>query len=277
MYERTYHAKVLAQHTPPEKKRRKRFPWRRVIAGGVAVVVLVGIVLLIRLPGLQVQMVTVEGTRVVDPEEVTQVVWSKLDGTYLSLFPRRSMFVAPTKRIEKAIRASFSRFSDVRVDRKGLHELTVSVVEYEGTYLWCEDEATCYFMTKDGVVFAPAPFFSGDAYIKIFIGEKGEFPFEPLSQKMITTLELLLERLPLLGIEPLALYERSLHQLDVVFSHHGENATLMLDHTRNTQAVLEDLATGLATEPLKARFRDSAHVLEYLDARFANKVVYKFK
>jgi hypothetical protein len=277
MYERTYHAKVLTQHAPVEKKRRKRFPWKRFFWWCGAFVFLVGIIFLIRLRGLQVASVSVVGTNVVDPEEISAVVWQRLEGTYLSILPRTSMFLVPTRRVESVVAQAFPRLSSVRIDRKGVRGLEVKVSEYEGEYLWCVTNDECYFMTKEGIVFAPAPFFSGDAYKKIFVRTQSPLPFEPITKPMMETLLLLLERLPLLGIEPIEFKEESEHQLEVVFLHQGRPATLILDHTRNTEAVLEDLATGLGTEPLKARFRDAGQVLEYLDARFANKIVYKFK
>jgi hypothetical protein len=285
MYERTYNNKVLRQRAPEEdqkgKRRRRRFPLRRVIR--VAIWILVGaiVVILIRLPQLRVTEVAVVGTNVADPEDVSLFVRSQIEGNFLYVFPKASMLLVPTASITKWTSRQFPRFESVDVRRKGVHGLIVTVVEHQGAYLWCgnegQEDPSCFFMTKDGLVFAPAPFFSGDAYPKLYIGQKQELPFSPLTDKQLSTVQLLLERLPKVGIHPTAFREVSEHELDVIFSHNNRDARLMLDPDIDMEQVLENLATALATDPLHTSFMSSTKQLDYLDARFANKVVYKFK
>ena len=200
MYERTYHTKVLAQKNTSEPPRRTFFG-KKIIIGTIVLLCLVGIVVLIRLPSLQVKTIVIEGTDVEDPEEVETLAWAHLEGKLFSLLPRTSMFLVPAARIEKQIAATFPRFSSVGVRRSGFDSLIVRVAEREGTSLWCVSDDRCFFMDADGVVFAPAPFFSGDAYVKIFVGTESELPFTPVPSQMLATIALLHERLPSIGIE----------------------------------------------------------------------------
>lgn len=277
MYERTYNTKVLSQKAPPEKKRRRRFPMRRFlkIAGGV--VALAALVFLMQWKRLRVQSIDVVGASVTDPEDVRLFINSQIEGKILYLFPKSSMLLVPTASLTKWTARAFPRFESVDVRRKGVRELLVTVKEYQGEYLWCESEASCYFMAGNGVVFAEAPFFSGDAYVKLFFGEKKELPFSPLTGEQLELIELALDRLPSISIQPLVLRRVSEHQMDIVFSRYGEQTLLLIDPTRDIEKTLEDLATALAADPLKREFRDESKTLEYLDARFANKVIYKFK
>jgi hypothetical protein len=285
MYERTYNNKVLRQRAseedPKEKRRRRRFPWRRAIRISIWVLLVALAVMLIRLPQLRVTEVTVVGTNVADPEDVSLFVRSQIEGNFLYVFPKASMLLVPTASVTKWTTRQFPRFASVDVRRKGVHGLIVTVVEHQGAYLWCgnegQEDPSCFFMTKDGLVFAPAPFFSGDAYPKLYIGQKQELPFSPLTDKQLAMVQLLLERLPSIGIEPIAFREVSEHELDVIFSHNNRDARLMLDPGVDVAHMLENLATALATDPLHKDFMSSTKQLDYLDARFANKVVYKFK
>ncbi len=277
MYERTYTKKVLQQTTPVEKKKKRRFPLKRFLIGVGIFVFVGGIIWIIRLPALHVKTIEIEGTTVTDPEEVREFVFSRIEGNSLYIFPRKSMLLVPTTFIEKSIKKQFPRFSDVTVRRKGIAGLELSVAEHEGALLWCESDDRCFFMTKEGVVFAEAPFFSGDAYERVFFGAVQELPFYPLPEQMLTLIHTLQERLPSIGIIPLSYKGVSERQFDISFSHNNATAQLMIDPSASIDETLEDLATGLATEPLKSAFSSEKKTLEYLDARFANKVVYKFK
>lgn len=277
MYERTYTSKVFKQNTPKEKKEKHPFPWKRFLWVVAGLLFVTAVVVLIRAPKLQVSNVEIIGANVTDPEDVSTIVNSYLEGHYLYFLPRSSMLLVPTAVITRHVRGQFPRFSSVDIRRKGVDRLVVSVVEHEGKYLWCENQESCFFMTKDGVVFAPAPFFSGDAYEKIFVGQKKDLPFRPMTDDTFSIVESLRERLPTIEIVPKLFRFVSEHQVDIIFVHNGHDASLIIDPSSPLDETLEDLATGLATEPLKSKFNDDKNILEYLDARFANKVVYKFK
>ncbi len=277
MYERTYHSKVLSQNEPKEKKRRRRIPIKKILWLFVGVVMIAGIIVLIRLPGLQIREIDVTGANVTDPQDVSVFLHSQIEGNALYFFPRSSMLLVPTATLGKRVQAQFPRFASVDVRRIGLNGLLVTVTEHEGTYLWCQSQEECFFMTNDGIVFAQAPFFSGDAYERIFYGERGELPFSPLPDHFRALIDTMRERLPSIGIVPDEYSFESEHRVDIVFSHRGVEARLMIDPTNDIEQTVEDLATALATDPLKTQFNDKNKVLEYLDARFANKVVFKFR
>lgn len=281
MYERTYRARALSKQDEPSKKKRRRgrlpLPGKRARRAVLAAVVAAGLALLIRWPTLQVKTIDVVGTKVADPEDVVRFVQSQIAGDYAYVLPKASMLLVPTASIAKWTKRQFPRFETVDVRRKGVDGLIVTVDEYDGTSLWCERDDACFFMTDDGIVFAPAPIFSGDAYIKIFVGAPSALPFTPLSADEQTLIAALIDRLPSIGIAPAEFHGVSDHELDVYFTHFGQHARLMIDPSIDGDAMLEDLATGLETDPLKTLFHSERQSLEYLDARFANKVIYKFK
>ncbi len=278
MYERTYHSKVLK--VDPAKPDPKSFPWKRVIVIASVAVVLVGFVLLTRIPKWQVTDVVVNGTQVADPEEVSLFVKAPLEGKYLSLMPKASILLVHPKRIARAVHTAFPRFKEVEVNRSAMNALTVDAVEYEGKYLWCQRTSEtdgCSFMDELGTVFAPAPYFSGDAYLKIFVGETAVYPFTPISSEQLALVTMLDEKLRAISIDPQSFDFVSEHELSIAFVHHGRPSVMKIDPTRDVNTALEALFSALRTDPLRAQYADSSKILEYLDLRFSNKVVYKFQ
>jgi hypothetical protein len=277
MYERTYHKTVLKTETKGMKRKGRRINWRLVVLIAGTVVVIVGIIFLIRLPKVQVKTIDVQGTNVAYPGDVSAFVQMQLQGNKLFVLPRSSIFLVPTHTLEKEIKAAFPRFQTVTVTRKNFSTLLVNVTEYQGVYLWCADTSDCYFMDQNGMVFAPAPYFSGDAYPKIFIGTLQTLPFQALTPVQISSVSVLVDHLTALGITPSEFHYISDRELDVYFVHNSQQATLMIDPTMNIDDVLTVLVTGLRTDPLATNFRDPNKMLQYIDLRFLDRVVYKFQ
>ncbi len=276
MYERNYHKTVLKTEAKSEKKG-TRINWKLVIGLFVLAVAIVGSIVLIRLSAWQVRDVEVVGAHVADPGDVKEFVQNQLQGNKFFFFPRTSIVLVPEHSLEKKLKEQFPRFQTVSVTRKSFSALTVTVSEYQGVYLWCVDDSTCYFMDQNGIAFAPAPYFSGSAYPKMFVGEAHGIPFQALSATQLDMVELLLARLPAISITPTEFHFISDHKLDVHFNHDGNQALLILDPTTDTLQALQALYTGLRTNPLASKFRDDAEVLQYIDLRFSNRVVYKFQ
>jgi hypothetical protein len=276
MYERTYHKTVLKTETKAVKKT-GRINWRLVLWIMVTAIVIAGMIFLIRLPQVQVRTIEVTGVNVVDPGDVKEFIHNDLQGRRLFILPKSSIFLVRTHSLEKALKAQFSRFQTVSVSRKNFSTLSVAVTEYQGIYLWCADTATCYAMDQNGVAFAPAPYFSGSAYPKVFIGSMRSIPFQALTAAQVSLIGTLLDKLPALSITPSEFHFVTDHELDVSFNHGGHHAMLLFDPTAHVDQSMNALFTGLRTNPLASKFHDSAQVLQYIDLRFSNRIVYKFQ
>lgn len=275
MYERSYHAHVLKQDKDPKKQR--SFPVKRVLGIGISIIVIVGVVFLIRVPQFQIREVVVEGVSVADPVEVSDFVLSDLGGNYLFVLPRASIFLSKPDVLAAKVKEHFPRFKSVDVKRVSMHSLRATVVEYPGVYLWCDHNETCSFMDETGTVFADAPYFSGSAYLKIYAGERAPYPFSPLGEGELGMIALIDQKLRSIDITPLEFHMDDVHTLSVHIFHNGNRATILFDPSRDVATALDVLYSGLRTDPLQKMYHDRTKVLEYLDLRFANKVVYKFQ
>ncbi len=282
MYERSYHTRVLNRDDAPKAPKQKKLPIRirvsrkSILIGVITLVLIVGIGVVVRLPKFQVKTVEVEGTHVADPVEVSQFVANRLQGNTWYVFPRSSIVALSTRRLAREIKTAFPRFKEVDVDRIGATTLRVGVEEYGGVYLWCENPESCFFMDERGVVFAEAPFFSGNAYTKVFIGSVGELPFTALTVSNRALLELLLTRLHAIMIKPDTVRFVAERELVITFVHHGKEAKIIIDPTLDPEQTLEALFTAMRTQSFATKFDDKSRSLEYIDLRFAHKVVYRF-
>jgi hypothetical protein len=142
-------------------------------------------------------------------------------------------------------------------------------------------------MNKNGLVFSPAPYFSGSAYIKIFgredlkeaRGSEGEVvvPFSPLRAESFALIPHAMDLLSYAAITPLAFHFEQPHSVDISFVHHSVPAHLYIDPTKDLDAQVQGLASALRTQALRALYEDESKKLLYLDTRFNDKVVYKFE
>lgn len=281
MYERNYHDSVLSEEKAQSVKKKKKrvFSWKNALLTALCIIVVGGFITATQLNRLQVREVVVEGANSADPKDVSVFVTESLSGKWLYLFPKTSIVLLPDHYLEKAIKRAFPKFSDVSVVRRGTQTVKVSVREYEGVYVWCEaGTENCSFMSYDGVVFAPAPFFSGSAYIKLFVESASEYPFVPITTEQLTTMRFLVERLQGIAIEPSEFHFFSgPERTEVVFYHNGYPARLIVDPNIPADTSLQSFFTAIRTAPFSIRYRDGFSILEYIDVRLPNKIVYKFQ
>lgn len=273
MYEKNYKTSVLNQKVAVKK----RFSWKRfsIILG--VIIVIAGFCYLLRLPRFQISDITVEGTYVIDQEEVRSVVQSDLAGWRLWIFPRTSSLLVNDKAIEAKLKKQFTRIETVVVKRDNLHTLSVSIKEFDPVYLWCTETDACYFMDMEGVVYGEAPVFSGSAYPKIFTGAPLEaLPFVGIKEADLTQIAEFQKRLSEINITPIAFRLRTPRELTIDFLHNKTIAELRVDRATSTDTSLEYLFSGIRTEPLSSLFASEHKKLLYIDVRFSNKVVYKF-
>ena len=277
MYERSYHAKVVKKDPKIERRERSTKRLRHILIVFGSIVVVVGIIIILKLPALQVRSIDVHGTEVVDPVDIQTTLYSELEGHYLWIFPKTSIFLVPLQKLQKELLLTLPRLQSVSLRRVGVSGLSVVAAEYHPTYLWCVDESTCYLMDQSGSVYSEAPYFSGSAYPKIFKGSFSQLPFSPLVPDEIMIVQKLLTQLPPLGIQPSEFYFDSEHTVRVSFMHNGAETTLYIDPTLSIENSLSDFVSGLHTDPFQSDFNASQKILLYIDMRYSGKVIYKFQ
>ncbi len=186
------------------KKAKKREQMRLIIKATlflVSFVILAGIVSYTsHLKQLRIKKFNIEAPTTSVKDGVALLAKAELDKTYLGFLPKNSIFIMTYKKLEKNIRDSFPKISNVKIQRSGLYTIDAKIEEREPKALWCGDVVplvaqkqkndskienewgTCYFMDKNGYIYAKAPFFTGNVFPHYYGSlEHGE----PIAQQYI--------------------------------------------------------------------------------------------
>ncbi|MEI6022560.1 MAG: FtsQ-type POTRA domain-containing protein [bacterium] len=279
MYERQYKTRVLK--TPPPTPRIFVILKRVGIALAIGLFVW-GVVACLRYHKFQIQNVAVSGTFVIDPHDVETFAQNTMQGNYLRVIPKTSIFVLRPNTLAARIKKQFPYIQTIEIHRQNMSSISIAITEYKGVYVWCTDtEEQCFFMNKNGLVFSPSPYFSGSAYIKLFGRQDGktntEVPFEPYHDELFAHVPEIIRDMPIVGITPVSFTYQQEHSLAISFMHNGTMAQLFIDPTKDILYQIQALSAALNTEALGTSFDDTNKTLVYLDTRFDGKVVYKFK
>ena len=171
--------------------------------------------------------------------------------------------------------------------------LEVSLTERMALYTWCGDtinlviglpsgdstarEEKCYFVDEAGYIFDEAPYFSGDVYFKFYgLANLGTYFSKENFKQLIYFKDTLLG----IGLKPVSLYVLDNGDIKVFLSNLNKapiGPYIALKASSNFQKVAENLQTALTTEPLQSDLKNQYSSLLYIDLRFGNKVVYKFR
>ncbi|MDD5318564.1 MAG: FtsQ-type POTRA domain-containing protein [Candidatus Pacebacteria bacterium] len=223
---------------------------------------------LVRLSALTIKNIDVKGNQVVEAADIENVADAQLAGSYLFLFPKKSILVYPHDAIQTALMKQFIRFSSVSVFRESPTSLGINVIERKPAALWCTDMAssTCYFMDGTGYVFAEAPDFSGDTYVVYtgVIDPSQALGSDYLSPDIFKQIQASIDSLNILG------FKTAKVQADAEGTYTFSSAnglSIIMNDRQPFSTSLDTLQTILQSHPL-AYFSS-------IDLRFGNKVFYR--
>jgi hypothetical protein len=263
------------------KDRRKRaLKIRLYLCLFLSAALLTGIVLLSRISKISISTVNIAGNNAITSGEILAVADQELSGHYLFVIPKRDIFIYPKAKIKAAILRNFKRISKVDIRINNLKEITITVSEREGKYLWCESAEKCWFADGTGYIFDDAPNFSGAAYPEISGGLDLSANPDPIGQTVLDNAEF--ERLVKFYsdagtiLSPVKFGAITIEPDDYKFSIIGSGGYLIFKKENDFDKILENLDSAANSEPLKTDLAKNLPNLLYLDLRFDDKVYFKF-
>lgn len=278
----------------PERKKKQR---RRVFLRSILLLLLFGVIAgffswLSFKPELSIRNIAVDGESIVMPEELKESVREELAGTHFFLFSRASAFLYPEKRIEEKLARLFPRLASASVSLVNTDTLEIKVKDREPAYILCDASVkadkeaeetpppkTCYFLDKEGFVFAEAPHFSGNAYLEFYDDWSFASGISPLGRPFLPEESFLplrdaLRDLAFDTAKPAIIFWKENDAVEVQFDGGWK---IIFHKSDNYAAVLENFRAIKETEEWKKIIDGKAEKkLHYLDLRFGNKVYYKF-
>lgn len=243
------------------------------IGAAIFFVAVIGVLLGLRHESILISTIHVEGHKVLEEGDVRAIASKELEGSYGYLIPRASAFFYSKGDIQQALMTMHKRIKHASVERSSLTSLTIRVMEREPAALWCtDDESACYFMDAAGYVFADSPTYSGSVYV---LFKKGMTQDPIVGSQYMPEDEFSLISIFIAQLSRLSLVTRSFEASDDEYQLTlSEGGRIMFVRGGNLDKVLLALETTLMSESFKKR---SLSELDYLDLRFSNKAVVKWK
>ncbi len=224
------------------------------------------LIFFLRTEKLQIQNVEVFGVVESEAREVRLAALAFLAKPKLAIVPGTHTLFINEDALAKYLKQKSQSIEQLEVSTEIWNrKVQISLLEYSADFLWCRGEAECFNMTKDGLVFERSSESGGKLIFK------GLLEGEPVSQKFATP-ERMREFAEIATL--LASKNMSVSLIEIVSLHKGVMKTLgcdivfdpegkIVEQVKNAITVIEDLALHGEAD------------VEYVDARFGNKVFYK--
>jgi len=223
-----------------------------------------------------VRNINVDGNSVVQTEDVLDIVEKESYGKYLYLFTKQNTFIYPKDTIESRLLNEFKRIKTLDIKREDFNALEIYITEYSPEHLWCSEKVegdevvineNCYFMNKEGYVYAKAPSFSGNIFFEWYTKSPNN---EPIGNFILETdiFNKLLTFIDVVGSIGFDLV-RITQQEEGDFTLVASDGNKILFNIDQDSAVLVDTLDSVLDEI------EEDQQLEYIDLRFGNKVFYK--
>jgi hypothetical protein len=250
-----------------------------------------GVVYVSRIPSLKISSIEVVGNKVIDSNDVKDTVTQTLSGKYFFVFPKDNFLIYPSRELLGILETTFPRAEYINPKLEG-QKLVIEMKERGGRFLWCGDVPTdkdvdeqCYFTDGRGYIFDKAPYFSDNVYLKIY-GTRVSSIEEIIGSKILSE-EDFKNVVNLRAI----LYENDMHATILYLKEDGDyefwlsrpsnessdRPKIFFSKKSDFSEIASNLISALENEPLKTDFKEKYSSLLYLDARFDNKVFFKFK
>ena len=291
------------------KRKRKIILWKFLAILFAIILVVGGIAWGLSRPGLRIARIEVTGNNVLGTDEIASFIRKEISGKYFFLFPKDSIVFYPKERIQNDLLDSFKQILSIKVSAQGLTALSVTINERKPYSLWCgetlfdtgvEGDTPCYFTDETGFLFAQAPRFGGNVYLEFYgslyetetglpvrgltasdIAQAGTGTlsaisvgsiFLPISEfKTINLFRDLFERM---GFKISKITAMDAGDFTFIIREGGK---VLLNKKQDPMRLVSDIESAF-----RAEFGDPGDVLirkqvEYIDARFANKIFFKKK
>lgn len=251
-------------------KRRKRLVRFFIFYIGAGIILATSLVFLLRIEWFKIKSIEVAGNSVEASQNISDITKERLAGNYLYFIPKSNFLLYPRRTLRESLLYSFKRFEAVDVSYEGDNTLFVDVKERKPLWLWCENQ-DCYFMDKSGYVFAKAPNFSGNVYLRASGGldvQNGEVIGSVFADNWnFEELKGFVESIKVKGFVPVKVAITPENDAELVLKN-GE--VIKLSPTKSLSAAHADFENALASGLISSEIP-----LQYIDLRFDNKIFYK--
>ncbi len=235
---------------------------------------------------VRITNVYIEGNSVVLDREVKEVVDMQMEGKYFKVFPKDNIFIHPRWQIKQEILNKFKRIYYVKVSVIDFNSIAITVKERDPYALWCVEElsenkkntaSSCYFIDDKGFAFTKSPAFSDNVYFTVYSGSLVENSNELLGKNFLSEERFvrLMQLRSLLAKEGLDVTHLTQEENDDFEFYLVSGGKLIFNEYQDIEKLLHNLVAAMEVKKDEGQKIDKN--LEYIDIRFNNKVLFKFR
>lgn len=240
---------------------------------GVFLAVLLGLIITgiwygSRIDSLQITDVQVVGGETIPHSQIQAEAEKVLEGTYLSLVPRRFIPFYPQESIAQQV-STIERVRHVDVSRED-QSVVIVFEEYVPYALWCAhaEDAECLFMDHTGFAYTQAPELEGTAFIRyVDIDRPPERGITAFAKAFLADTQLFSELLED-ELDLYVTYVTRYKEEDTEYTLSG-GGVIKTSQNVPAQVTFENLRTILTSEAFSHLAPGS---FQYIDLRFGDKV-----
>lgn len=263
-------------YAPINSSKKEPWPSRKALFGALAVFLFLifaaGSVYALQLPEWQIRRLEISGLEVLGEEEIRVRILSEISGNYAPFIPRSSFFLVRGKEINNTLVNEFPRIEIVSVDKKFPDTLSIQIKERKLWGIFCSVQ-NCAYIDKNGVLYEEAPSSQGSLILKIASdAESFSIPSKILDDLTVGKMEFLslgLKEKLNLNVIGYQLFSKIPGEIRVTVS---DGFKIYFNRDDDLENAFKVIKTVLDEEIKEKRGR-----LEYIDARFGNKVFYKLR
>jgi cell division septal protein FtsQ len=144
---RPINVQKIRNHDRLAQRQRKVFIAKAIAAGIGAVSFVGGIVYFFLFSSsLEIQQVHLDGLKKVDAAAIDQQIQSVVHAKWLRYVePQKNILLFDSTRLRASLLDQFPALKDVSIDKKAMHEVTLTFTEREALGVWCFHDACKYF------------------------------------------------------------------------------------------------------------------------------------
>ncbi len=259
-------------------KRRKKFLIRFALGVLLLLVIFGEICFISKTEILKIQEVKIFNSSSVPDQDIKGVVENVLRENYMYFISKSNFLLVPKGEIEETVLKNFIKIDDVKVFLLNKDILAVEVKEREVKAKWCSDDLSttsdCFFLDKNGLLFAPVPELFGNSIINFQGKLNGQEKLGSIYDSKIPFKDLLFFCDSLIKSSFPVTRLISMDEYYEIVLKGG--ATIYFDDKQELNKTLGNINSLVDSKTIETS-SEYLNKLNHLDLRYGNKVHFDFK
>ncbi len=254
------------------------------------VFLLIGLAFLSHIKNLLITDVSVSGNEILEEGEIKSEAFKILAKKRFLVFAGENKIIYSKKKLEEGLKKKFPRILSIQTSLEE-KKIYFDIVERERAHLWCGEEhpvrdeisteRECYFLDSSGFIFDKSPQFSSGVYFTFYSKIENKNPVGQyiLDFDFLKDIELLISGVKEHGFPVHSLVAKEDGQYELLFNLSTiskEYPKLLFTSDQNIGEIYNKFISVVEEDPFKTDFIEKPNKLEYIDARFKNRIFYKF-